>query len=52
MKTFKFKIEDYINPPRFILINGENSFKAINIAKQMFPVDKYKVTFIGYENNS
>ena len=52
MKTFKFKIENYINPPYFVLIKGENSFRAMNIAKQMFPMDKYKITFIDYENNS
>lgn len=52
MKTFKFKIENYTNPPHFISIRGEDSFKAMNIAKQMFPMDKYKITFIGNENNS
>ena len=44
MRTFKFKIENYTNSPHFILIKGENSFKAMNIAKQMFPMDKYKIT--------
>lgn len=52
MKAFRFKIENYINPPHFISIRGEDSFKAMNIAKQMFPIDKYKITFIGDENNS
>ena len=52
MKTFKFKIENYINLPHFVLIKGENSFKAMNIARQMFPIDKYKITFIDNENNS
>lgn len=52
MKTFKFKIENYTKSPHFILIKGENSFKAMNIARQMFPMYKYKITFIGDENNS
>ena len=52
MRTFKFKIENYTNSPHFILIKGENSFKAMNIARQMFPIDKYKITFIDNENNS
>ena len=51
MKTFRFKIEDCINPPHFIWIKEETHFKAINIAKQIFPTDKYKVTFTGDENN-
>ena len=51
MKIFKFKIEDYINPSHFILIKEENSFKAINIARNMFPLKTHKVTFIGDENN-
>ena len=52
MKAFRFKIEDFVYPPHFIWIKGENRFKAMNIAKQMFPIDKYKITFIGDENNS
>ena len=52
MKTFKFKIENCTKPPHFILVKGENSFKAMNIARQMFPMDKYKITFIDNENNS
>ena len=52
MKTFKFKIENYTNPPHFISIRGEDFFKAMDIAKQMFPMDKYKITFISDENNS
>ena len=51
MKIFRFKIEDCINPPHFIWIKEETHFKAINIAKQIFPTDKYKVTFTGDENN-
>ena len=52
MKTFRFKIEDYINPPYFILIKEENSFKAINIVRNMFPLKTHKITFTGDENNS
>ena len=52
MRTFKFKIENYTNSPHFILIKGENSFKAMNIARQIFSANKYKITFIDDENNS
>ena len=51
MRTFKFKIENYTNSPHFILIKGENSFKAMNIARQIFSDNKYKITFTGNENN-
>ena len=48
MKVFKFKIEDYINSSHF---KEENYFKALNIVRQIFPLNKYKITFIGNENN-
>ena len=51
MKVFKFKIEDYINSSHFTLIKEENYFKALNIVRQIFPLNKYKKTFIGNENN-
>ena len=51
MKVFKFKIEDYINSSHFTLIKEENYFKALNIVRQIFPLNKYKITFIGNENN-
>lgn len=51
MKVFKFKIEDYINSPHFTSIKEETYFKAINIIRQIFPLNKYKITFISNENN-
>ena len=51
MKAFRFKIEDCTNPSRFIWIKGENYFQAMNLAKNMFPLKTYKITFIGDENN-
>lgn len=51
MKVFKFKIEDYINPSHLTSIKEETYFKALNIVRQIFPLNKYKITFIGNENN-
>ena len=51
MKIFRFKIEDYINPSHFIWIKEKTHFKAMNITRQIFPIDKYKVTFTSDENN-
>lgn len=51
MKAFRFKIEDYINPPHFILVKGKNHFQAVNIVRNMFPLETFKITFIGNENN-
>ena len=51
MKAFRFKIEDFIHPSHFVQIKGENHFKAMNIARQIFSDNKYKITFTGNENN-
>ena len=51
MKAFRFKIEDFIHPSHFVWIKGENHFKAMNIARQIFSANKYKITFTGNENN-
>ena len=51
MKAFRFKIEDFIHPSHFVWIKGENYFKAMNIARQIFSDNKYKITFTGNENN-
>ena len=51
MKAFRFKIEDFIHPSHFVWIKGKNHFDAINIARQMFSTNIYKIIFTGNENN-